>query len=182
MDYLLSIKKFFEGYEIAPVLVLRRADEYAQSLYQTLVRSDHFFGSFKSFLSYAAPLFDYQAQIKAFERAFGHVNVLSFNRLGNGSLVDNFLQSVGVSYQPGTTPLKNISTDARLTFWKSTRGFDGETAIIKEFLRSKSARVLFVLGPRRSGSAIATGSFFMAVARQACPKNSLVRLECQVTL
>jgi hypothetical protein len=144
-DYLSRIACAFKPFEIVSLLVFRRVDEFAQSLYQTFVRGNHFTGSFESFLSYAAPLFDYEAQRLMFATVFGKVETLSFH---GPNLVDRFLAAAGIDFIPEETPTVNVSTDARLTYWLNWRATARKPTVAevnrrRKFLKSEIARRLF---------------------------------------
>lgn len=145
--YLRKVASFFNGFEIEVLLVFRRADEFAQSLYQTLIKIGHYRGEFAEFLQYAAPLFDFAAQRKAFEEVFGNLKVISFHNLG-GCATRGLLKEIGMELDKNPIMAKNVSTDARLTFWMQHRNSRGEElaelkALEKHFCNSTQARLLF---------------------------------------
>jgi hypothetical protein len=143
--YLAKTADAFKRFDIMPVLMFRRADEFAQSLYQTHVRGNTFTGSFESFLAYANPLFEYEAQRTMFATVFGRVEILSFH---GPNLVDRFLSAAAIDFRPGQAPIKNISTDERLTYWLNARATGrnltrSEVNRRRRFLRSNAVRNLF---------------------------------------
>lgn len=143
-DHLHKVISPFGRFTIEPVLVFRRADEFAHSLYQTLISSNRTRRSFEEFLTYAAPLFDYKTQIDAFERVFGKARVLSFSALSDGDLVDRFLNEIGIEYRPpAAVQYRNPSTDARITYWQAIRGQDDDAVERRRFGQSGAARSLF---------------------------------------
>jgi hypothetical protein len=144
-DYLAKIASAFSRFDILPVLMFRRADEFAQSLYQTIVGGNHFTGSFESFLSYAAPLLDYEAQRAVFATVFARVEVLSFH---GPNIVHRLLAAAGVDFGLEPPPTKNVSTDARLTYWLNWRATARKPTVAevsrrKRFLKSDAVRTLF---------------------------------------
>jgi hypothetical protein len=144
-DYLAKIAGAFKRFDIIPVLMFRRGDEFAESLYGTLVRSNNFTGSFESFLAYANPLFEYEAQRTMFATVFGGVEILSFH---GPNLVDRFLSAAGIDFRPEQAPIKNISTDARFICWLNARytarkPTRSEVNRRRRFLRSDAVRGLF---------------------------------------
>jgi hypothetical protein len=134
-------------FDVEIILVFRRADEYAQSLYQWLISSNNYDDEFEKYLDYCAPLFDYAAQREAFRAVFSNVRCVSYHTLGTNT-VDRFFRMLDfpVPGEPG--PPKHVSTDARLTYWLATRNANrqltGETfALEKKFTKSEAARELF---------------------------------------
>ncbi|MBT9292191.1 hypothetical protein [Prosthecodimorpha staleyi] len=119
-EYLQVVADTLGDWEVHPVLVFRRGDEFAQSLYQHLVRKDHFTGSFAKFIEYARPLFEYHEQAMAFENAFGRVDLLSYHDLAD-DICGKFLARVGLPGFEGGSPRRNRSPDARLTYWLAAR-------------------------------------------------------------
>lgn len=143
-DHLHKVISPFGPFTIETVLVFRRADEFAHSLYQTLISSNRTRRSFEEFLTYATPLFDYGKQIDAFERVFGEARLLSFSALSDGDLVDRFLNEIGVEYRtPAAVQYRNPSTDARVTYWQANRGQDADAVERRRFGQSEAARSLF---------------------------------------
>jgi hypothetical protein len=145
--YLRKVASFFNDFDIEALLVFRRADEFAQSLYQTLIKGGHYRGGFAEFLHYAAPLFDFSAQRKAFEEVFGNLKVISYHQLG-GCATKGLLKEIGVELDNNLIISKNVSTDARLAFWMQHRNsrrvdFSELTALEKRFCGSTQARLLF---------------------------------------
>lgn len=145
--FLERVRAQLSGFEVEVVLVFRRADEFAHSLYQTLIKGDHFRGDFHAFLGYAAPLFDYTAQLDAFAEAFGEIRTMSYHAFG-GEPAQCFLEAAGFAVVAGEVPVRNVSTDARLTWWMASNNRAGRTpkstvALQKRFAHSKVARRLF---------------------------------------
>lgn len=150
-DYLQVVADTLGAWEIHPVLVFRRGDEFAQSLYQYLVRKDHFTGSFEAFLNYARPLFEYREQARAIEGAFGRVDLLSYHDLAD-DICGNFLARIGLPGFEGGSPRRNRSPDARLTYWLATRNdreVPGAASRMERtiFVTTAGARSLFAERP-----------------------------------
>jgi hypothetical protein len=144
-NFLAEIARAFKHFDIIPVLVFRRADEFAQSLYQSMVVGNHFTGPFESFLTYAAPLFDYEAQRLMFATVFGRVESLSFH---GPNLIDRLLAAAGIDFMPEQAPSVNVSTDARLTYWLNWRATARKPTVAevnrrRKFLKSDTARCFF---------------------------------------
>jgi hypothetical protein len=135
------------GFEASAAMVLRRPDEFIQSLYQTVIKGGHYRGSFEEFRHYAAPLLDYGGQVAAFRAALGELRVLSCHGLGP-ELVPGLLGEFGLG-----TPLREIaphnpSVDARLSYWMGRPTWQGSAAeeellARRRFCSSRRARRLF---------------------------------------
>jgi len=145
--YLKRLARLLHDHDVEIILVFRRADEYAQSLYQTLIAEDRYRGSFDSFLQFSAPLFDYAAQRQAFEAAFATVTTLSFH-LPRTGMVENMFEKMGFPSHLLSAQRRNVSIDARLTYWMAASNLAGKTppAVVSQqrnFCKSDAARTLF---------------------------------------
>ncbi|MGF1656389.1 MAG: hypothetical protein ACFCU3_05350 [Verrucomicrobiales bacterium] len=146
-EYLRLFAEVVKGFQVEVVMLFRRADVYAQSLYQTVIRSHRFTGSFESWLKYGRPLFEYAKQLEIFTEVFGNVQALSYHKL-SGHLPHNLLVSLGYDLPRNPLSIRNVSTDPRLTCWTWMRNSISlpsreEIRTQKRFCRSEYVRQLF---------------------------------------
>jgi len=134
----------FCDFQVTVVLFFRRPDEFAESLYKTLIWGGHTRLPFADYLRAASSLFDYRQQIDALKRRFSDVRVLPYS---HESATTSFFNAIGVEHPPGSEGRPNISPDARLTFWmaESSRRNELPKAVIKAqraFTNTPRARAL----------------------------------------
>src|SRR5262245_32607663 len=148
LEYLHRLRTVVREFDdIVVHLCLRRADEYAESIYATMILSGRFRGSFERFVSAVAPIFDYRRQIDAFRNVFQDVRVTSSDALA-GDLVPGFFRWTGIPIPPDTTQRNKITPDKRLIYWIShmveTRPDDEKQRRLgAKFVHSAQARHLF---------------------------------------
>jgi hypothetical protein len=114
LDRLKATLRDFEDIEV--FLCLRRADEFAQSLYSTMLQSGRTSQTFEEFVTAVGPIFEYQHQIRAMERIFGKINVRSYETL-SANLLPNFFRWMGIPLPPKAGQVKRKSPDGRLISW-----------------------------------------------------------------
>jgi hypothetical protein len=128
-------------------LCFRRADEYAESIYATMILSGRFQGTFADFLQAVRPIFHFRQQLDAFRSAFDDVRVTAFDALAE-NLIPAFGHWTGIPILPDVQPHKKITPDKRLIDWAArTIAADPENEVVRrlraEFVRSDAARRLF---------------------------------------
>ena len=98
--YLLRWRELLSGFDVLPVLVARRQDDFVRSLYQEHVAAGAGASArlaFPDFLSAAASeKARFLDRLEGFERVFGQVRVLVYEELTGGSLPVSFLQQLGI--------------------------------------------------------------------------------------
>lgn len=97
--------------DIEIVLVLRRQDAFAQSMYNEHIKATRYGGTFEQFIEEKRALFEYHSQIRTWQRHFSQLRVLVFEDLvATGDLVAAFFDAFGISTD-GLEPvaLKNAS-------------------------------------------------------------------------
>lgn len=86
------------GFEDVTILcVLRRQDSFARSLYQEKVKSRKYTEGFRQYLVNRRYEFEYHRQLTIFKEVFGKVQVLIYEELRQGDLVDAFFGRLGVA-------------------------------------------------------------------------------------
>jgi hypothetical protein len=119
LEYLQRLRLVVREFDDVVVhLCLRRADEFAESMYSTMIMSGRFRGSFAQFVLAVAPIFNYHRQIEAFRCVFPALRVISFDRLAV-DLVPGFFRWTGIPVPPNTTQRKKVTPDKRLVYWIS---------------------------------------------------------------
>lgn len=152
--YLENLARLLDGFDVEVVLVFRRADEYAESLYQTVVKSNRFSGDFEAFLRYHRPVFEYARQIEQFETVFGAVTLASYHDLVP-NVVEGFMDKIGFSVTDSSDYRRNTSVDARLIYWKALRDIecgndDKDRALHRRFILSEEAGPIFETAEKAS--------------------------------
>ncbi|QOC23804.1 hypothetical protein IC757_06675 [Wenzhouxiangella sp. AB-CW3] len=99
--YLERLAGLLEGFEVEPVLVVRRQDDFARSLYQEHVAaglSDSARRTFPEFIeALGAGKIRFLERLELFRRVFGRVRVLVYEELAQGDLPRSFFEAFGVS-------------------------------------------------------------------------------------
>lgn len=112
--YLRDLASMLGDFDVTFVIFFRRVDEYAESLYKTLIGGGHFTERFDEHLASGALLFDYRRQIDAIGRHFTDVRVLPYSAQ---DVITPFFAAIGYPKPAGAVARQNTATDARLTFW-----------------------------------------------------------------
>ncbi len=94
--YLKRLAKFFAPYQTEIVVVFRRYDTFAESLFQENVKSKGYAKPFKVFAKDYSHFWAYRRRVELLRKVFDKVTVLSFERLSQEDLTAAFLRSVGV--------------------------------------------------------------------------------------
>jgi hypothetical protein len=145
--YLDRLAGYLAPFDVTVLVVLRRRDAFAESLYHELV-SKGYPGSFDDFLEKAAGLFDYRAQVSAFAGSFETVRTVDYDELRRDGIVQGFLAIAGGAVPSGyEEPWVRKSPDARLSLWMAKRNAEdpAEQAVLqrRRFCRRDGTRDLF---------------------------------------
>lgn len=115
--YLDRLAALAEGFdEVEVLLVLRRPEDYAETLYSTCVLGAKVDCNFSTFLTATAPIYDYKAQVAAFRERFPAVRVASYHALSR-RLVEDFCGWAGLPLPPLRERYDNPTPDLRLVLW-----------------------------------------------------------------
>jgi len=114
--YLTNLASALSNFEVEVILFLRRADEYAESVYKTMVLGGHTNDSFDEFLTKRRALFEFDSLISEFKRHFSVVRILPYGP----NVMEAFCGAVGITLVDKITN-KNPSVDARLIYWITQR-------------------------------------------------------------
>jgi hypothetical protein len=129
--------------DITVHLCLRRADDFAESIYATMLLSGRYRGSLEQFVSDVAPIFDYGRQVEAFRNIFGDVRVAPFNELSS-DLIPQFFRWTGIPLPPSPAKRKKVTPDKRLIYWihrmiESNGYNEADVRLLAQFVRSRPA-------------------------------------------
>ena len=103
------------GLDITVVVVYRRPDDFAASMYGEHVLQTRFAGTMDRFIRQRPYLFDYAWQNDLFERNIGTVSNLCYERLKNTGLINGFFSELGVDVSEWERPeTANTSRDPAL--------------------------------------------------------------------
>ena len=147
IEYLRRLKYCLQDFdEIEAFFCLRKADDFAESLYATKALSTKagFSGSFEDFLIDAAGNFEYARHCASFTEFFPGINLRSFDELA-GNLLQNFFQWTSIPMPPVITPAKKITPSLKLVVWlnKWRERATGEDLdkenLAKKFIKSGAA-------------------------------------------
>lgn len=118
-NYATRLRTLFPSEDVVVVLVVRRQDEIAKSMYQERVKkSGTYSGSYEHFLGEREP-FLYNRQASVFAEVFPKVRILVYEDLAEQGLVHEFLRSFGVD--PAglpQAPVRNSSLPLPLVEYK----------------------------------------------------------------
>jgi hypothetical protein len=138
--YLRSLADGLRGFTTEILVVLRRRDEFAESLYKEVVAKGFVSLPFEAFLDAFAPVFEYRRQVDAFAAAFPVVTVRSYHEK---PAVETVCEAVGVPVPPGAEAVRERrSPDPRLTLWMLRRP-PSERPLQRAFAWSAAGRGLF---------------------------------------
>jgi hypothetical protein len=94
--YIRRLKETIGTDDVTILVVLRRQDDFARSLYQENVKVNKYAADFRSFLAQASNQFDYHRQLRAFAAEFQRVSVLVYEDLKKTGLVETFFRKLGI--------------------------------------------------------------------------------------
>jgi hypothetical protein len=106
--YIADFRTLIGPAEIA--VVLRRQDEFAESLYQEHVKVTRYTRSFSSFLEQFWFHFCYLEQVAAWSRYFDTVRIIPFNRIKGPNIAQRLISEFGSSFpELADAPMRNVS-------------------------------------------------------------------------
>lgn len=97
IDEIFELRRVLLGYRVVVLAVLRRQDKYMISSYNQLRRFGKFNGDFSKYIKSMKGVADYIEVILKWRSVFD-LNVLSFDSLTSGNLMDNFFDAFGLSF------------------------------------------------------------------------------------
>jgi len=142
LEYLQALALLLHGMEIEVLLVLRRPDAFAVSLYSEFVMNGVDVPPFEDWLPSAAPMLDYDRQIVCFTQAFNQVTTVRYEDLCAGGLEESFLRLVGV--EGVNVPRRGRtrqSAEVRVLLWMREQRL-GAASERHSFVRSRIYREL----------------------------------------
>lgn len=151
IEYLQRLKYCLQDFDdIRVFFCLRKADDFAESLYATKALSTKtgFAGSFEDFLIDAAGNFEYAQHCASFAKFFPNINVRGFDELV-GDLLPTFFQWTSIPMPPVITPAKKITPSLKLVSWLNKwrkraliRDLDNDS-LAKKFIKSGAASLIY---------------------------------------
>lgn len=143
--FLADTARAFETFDVTVLLWIRRADEYAESLYGTIVRGGNTKLTFEEFVRSGSILFDYAKHVACLREHFKDVRVFPYRRSG---MRDSFFSETGLPKPPIEVERANTTPDARLVHWAANWVRHRETNIVdiemrKRFIRAPEQARLF---------------------------------------
>jgi hypothetical protein len=144
--YLDRLRDMTAGSRRTVLLIFRRPDEFAESLYNTAVQQGVASASFTVFRERIAPLVDYERQLDLFRDRFESVLPLSFADL-RPQLTDKVFSALGIPSPPIKPKDQNVSADPRVVVWFALKNEKGltraERAELRAFLTSAACNSIF---------------------------------------
>lgn len=144
--YLERLANVLEGFEVEPVLVVRRQDEFVRSLYQEHVAAGLSDSARRTFPDFVEELgtrkIRFLERLELFRSVFGRVRVLVYEELASGDLARSFFEALGVSglgggrFRPVRTSLTVGETlvKQRINRWIASRN---QNRLVLLWLRSR---------------------------------------------
>lgn len=105
-----------QGIEVFPVIYFRPVEEFAESLFKTLVVGGHIAWDFDVYIDKARYLFNYSEHMRLWSRHFPKARFYKYRKV---SLLEGFLSDIGVEYSTDFKSVndKNVSPDPRVILW-----------------------------------------------------------------
>jgi hypothetical protein len=94
--YIERMRSFFPGSDVKVLTIVRRQDTFARSLYQERIKVTKYRLKFKDFIENERQSFEYCKHLDIFSEVFGNVEVLTYEDLAGGGLIDAFFNHLGV--------------------------------------------------------------------------------------
>lgn len=109
-QYLQRVKNFFAPAQITPTIVLRRPDDFIESLYKERIRNNTLKGTFLEFARQSESThLRFLDQLNLYEEVFGSCVVMWYEDLiRENGLVANYLDRLGISYKPPAEDKKRV--------------------------------------------------------------------------
>lgn len=96
LRYLQRLAEMLSGFEVRPILVLRRQDDFVRSLYQERVARSSIDSDFESFHGTEEPKARFLEVLRLFREVFGPVRVLIYEDLIRTGLVSSFFSELEI--------------------------------------------------------------------------------------
>jgi hypothetical protein len=117
--YVRRLKDIIGLDDVTILVVLRRQDSFARSLYQQKVKSGKYSLSFRQFLVDERYEFEYHRQLSIFKNVFGKVDVLIYEDIQQHGLIDAFFGHLGVAVSDASrNAAENLSLPLELVEYK----------------------------------------------------------------
>ncbi len=94
--YIDKVRELFPSSDVEVLAILRRQDSFARSLYQERVKVTKYRLKFSEFITTERTSFEYYNHLKLFRDAFRKVDVLTYEKLAAGGLINSFFAHLGV--------------------------------------------------------------------------------------
>lgn len=95
--YVERLRGLFPEDDIEVILVIRRRDAFAKSLYQERIKVTRYSRTFSEFIESEPHQFEYHRQLELFTKHFARARVLLYEELATGNLIDAFFSALGLS-------------------------------------------------------------------------------------
>lgn len=136
VDRLVEVTRDFD--EIDVVACFRRPEDYAESLYVTLLNSAWIDCDFPTFVATSMAIFDYRDALALLRGRFARVRPIAFERI-KPDLVRHFVEHAGLPCPPDIEVTAKVMPDARTALWiRHHLLAEGETPVQR--LRSRFVR------------------------------------------
>ena len=117
-NYLLALKDLFAPHRTEIVLVLRRQDTFAESLFQENVKMRFYNKSFETFIGAFAHFWAFRRRIEMLREIFDSVTVLPFEAMSRSDLCASFLDAIGVKvFDAHPVPRKNTGLPTQVVLF-----------------------------------------------------------------
>lgn len=141
LRYSERLSAILSDFDAEVLLCLRRQDKFAESLYAEGLTKSLSKLTFSDWRTKSFPLFDYTAQVAAFDTQFPSIAVLRYEDTAQAGLIKSFFDELGIE-APETNVRLRESADARLLLWMCDRR-PGTSKQRREFTGSEEAARLF---------------------------------------
>ena len=94
--YVERLRGLFPGDDVEVILVVRRRDAFAKSLYQERIKVTRYAKPFSEFVDSEPHQFEYHRQLELFTAHFPRARVLLYEELAKGNLIDAFFSALGL--------------------------------------------------------------------------------------
>ena len=119
-DYVAALGDLLAGHDVEVVIVLRRRDTFAESLYHERV-SKGFGHSFEHLVGRLDRLLDFERQIRVFSEVFPTVRTMRYEPMAEEGLLVGFMEGLGLPVPPNEqVEWARRSVDARLSLWMAS--------------------------------------------------------------
>jgi hypothetical protein len=143
--YLDRLRDMTAGARRTILLIFRRPDEFAESLYNTAVQQGAVWMPFNEFREYIADLVNYERQLALFRERFDNVLTLSYSDV-RPQLTESVFSAMGMPAPPVRPSDQNTSADSRVIVWflQKARGLTRtERGELRAFVASPACKSIF---------------------------------------